>query len=188
MRSAPARVLTSAKRTLPQVHRTSMRRADELLAREQVNSADESRTCFTASRLSLSSVDAHPPPPSPIVKTGFLLEPPIVAGRAVPFPRLVTATDHVVRGRGWRPDDAAADVVLPGVGWAVVSLAEGVDARIQTLMPPGLISLLREPLEPGDTRRCRRNAPRQSSNRGKENSAKHRNTHGQIRAATPRAQ
>jgi ribosome biogenesis GTPase A len=79
----------------------------------------------------------------------MVLTPPYSEGRADPFPPLSNVTEHTVMGRGWRSKNAAADLVLPGVGWAMVFAPAGTQVVLRASLVPGHPATVRTPLENG---------------------------------------
>eukprot|EP00040_Diaphanoeca_grandis_P025365 m.140424 g.140424 ORF g.140424 m.140424 type:complete len:604 (+) comp30112_c0_seq2:185-1996(+) len=56
-------------------------------------------------------------------------------------------TTHTVVGKGWRRENACVDLVLPGIGWASVSLRGGKEATLRTYSPKGTMeAVTRSPL------------------------------------------
>lgn len=81
-------------------------------------------------------------------RRGRQLEPPFMDTREVPFPELSNITEHSIRGKGWKPSEGAADIVLPGIGWGMVCAGRGKTVVLQSAVAPGHPGTVRSPLEP----------------------------------------
>ena len=77
------------------------------------------------------------------VGTGFLQPPYEAADHIPPFG---PGNTLAITGSGLK--EGAADVVFPGVGWAMVSLAAVAEAQFTATMPEGMVPSRRQPLEP----------------------------------------
>eukprot|EP00038_Savillea_parva_P015437 m.220320 g.220320 ORF g.220320 m.220320 type:complete len:760 (+) comp31005_c0_seq1:208-2487(+) len=113
------------------LHRAKRRRADELLAALQHGEALHPEEV---------AVDA--------THKTVHLAPPFLKARSERFPPLDNTRDFTMTGRGWMPSDAVTDIVLPGIGWGMLSVGKGKRVKLQASVTPGHPPALRSPIEP----------------------------------------
>ena len=105
-------------------------------------------TCYVANAVRLHPTDSSRVDEVLAKHAGGMLAPPASLERLEELGEFVEQEFHV-RGRGW--NEAAVDLVLPGLGWVAVS-GSG-DCTVGVSLPRGVSALAREPLVPHENKK-----------------------------------